>query len=259
MFKNFILKELLPQVNKINFSIKDSRKYSSKKLDSVDPVTKYDKLIEKKIRKLINKKFPNHSITGEEEAPFVVKGSDYEWIIDPIDGTKAFILGQPTWSNLVGLYYKKKPVISLANFPILGKCYYADDKGAYLLMNNKLKRIKSNNLKKIKEAKMITNSIHTFINTKIFNFFSNYEYFFKITGSDAYNFCLVCEGKTDILFECGLKQVDILPLKKLILKSGASITNWRGNDDTSNGDVVVASNNKLNSEFIKILKKSKII
>ena len=61
------------------------------------------------------------------------------------------------------------------------------------------------------------------------------------------------------MFECGLKQVDILPLKKLILKSGASITNWKGKDDLSNGDVVVSSNNKLNSEFIKILKKFKII
>jgi len=66
MLKNFTLKELLPQVNKINFNIKkDSQKYSSKK-------------------------FPKHSITGEEEASFVVKGSDHEWIIDPIDGTKAF-------------------------------------------------------------------------------------------------------------------------------------------------------------------------
>ena len=128
-----------------------------------------------------------------------------------------------------------------------------------MLVNNKLKRIRSNSIKKIENAKMITNSIHTFINIKVYNFFKNYKFFFKITGSDAYNFCLVCEGKTDILFECGLKQVDILPLKKLILKSGASITNWKGKDDISNGDVVVASNNKLNSEFIKILKKSKIV
>ena len=116
---------------------------------------------------MINLKFPKHSITGEEEASFIVKDSDYEWIIDPIDGTKAFILGQPTWSNLVGLYYKKKPVLTLANFPVLGKCYYADEKGAYLLVNNKLKRIRSNSIKKIENAKMITNSIHTFINIKV--------------------------------------------------------------------------------------------
>ena len=70
----------------------------------------------------------------------------------PIDGTKAFILGQPTWSNLVGLYYKK-PVLTLANFPVLGKCYYADEKGAYLLVNNKLKRIRSNSIKKLKMQK----------------------------------------------------------------------------------------------------------
>lgn len=258
MYKNFILSELLPQVNKINFVIKNNQKYFSKDKNQIDPVTKYDILIEKKIRYLINKKFPDHSIFGEEEKPLIVKNSNYKWIIDPIDGTKALILGQPTWSNLVGLYYKDRPVISFANFPILSKCYYADKNGSYLFINNKSKKIKSSNLNKLENAKMVTNSIHTFKNNKIFNFFKNYKYFFKITGSDAYNFCLLCEGKIDILFECGLKQVDILPLKKIIEKSGSVISNWQGKNDTSKGDIIVSSNKKLHSKFTRYLKAQKI-
>ena len=258
MYKKFILDELLPQVNKINFNIKNDQKYFSKNKNQIDPVTKYDKLIEKKIRHLINKKFPNHSIFGEEEKPLIIKNSQYKWIIDPIDGTKALILGQPTWSNLIGLFYKNKPVLSFANFPILSKCYYADKNGSYLFYKKKSKKIKSSNLKNIETAKMITNSIHTFKNNKLFNFFKNYKYFFKITGSDAYNFCLLCEGKIDILFECGLKQVDILPLKKIIEKSGSVISNWKGKNDTSKGDIIVSSNKNLHYEFIKYLKTHKI-
>lgn len=258
MYIRFILKELLPQVNKINLNIKNHQKYFSKNKKQIDPVTKYDQLIEKKIRYLISKKFPDHSIFGEEERPLIKKNSDYKWIIDPIDGTKALILGQPTWSNLIGLYYKNKPILSFANFPILSKYYYADESGSYLFIKNKLKKIKSSNIKKIETSKMITNSIHTFKNNKLFNFFKNYKYFFKITGSDAYNFCLLCEGKIDILFECGLKQVDILPLKKIIEKSGSVISNWKGASDTSNGDIIVSSNKNLHYEFLKYLKSHKI-
>ena len=106
---------------------------------------------------------------------------------------------------------------------------------------------------------MITNSIHTFVNKKIYSFFKNYKYFFKISGSDAYNFCLLCEGKIDLLFECGLKQVDILPLKKLILESGAHITNWKGLNDTSKGEIILASNRTIHKNFLKVLKVNNII
>ena len=109
----------------------------------------------------------------------------YCWVIDPIDGTKALIMGQPTWSNLIGLYYKNIPVFSMANFPVLNKCYFADSSGAFVISNNKIKKIRSCKNKDITKSKMITNSIHTFVNKKIYSFFKNYKYFFKISGSDA--------------------------------------------------------------------------
>ncbi len=259
MMKRFILQELLPEVNKLNFQIRNDYNFFSKKKNNMDPVTKYDLLIEKKIRSLIKKKFPTHSIIGEEYSDRIVKNSEYCWVIDPIDGTKALIMGQPTWSNLIGLYYKNIPEFSLANFPVLNKCYFADSSGAFVISNNKIKKIKSCKNKDIRKSKMITNSIHTFVNKKIYNFFKNYKYFFKISGSDAYNFCLLCEGKIDLLFECGLKQVDILPLKKLILESGAHITNWKGLKDTSKGEIILASNKTIHKNFLKVLKVNNII
>ena len=100
-------------------------KNKSKSKKKFDPVTNFDKSFEKYIRSLILKKFPTHSVIGEELRD---KKSDnlYKWIIDPIDGTKVFILGGPTWSNLIGLSYNDVPCIGLANFPDLD-CFYLND------------------------------------------------------------------------------------------------------------------------------------
>ena len=85
-----------------------------------DPVTTSDRAFEKFIRSKINKKFPSHQILGEEFG-YKKSKSDFSWIIDPIDGTRSYVIGNPTWSNLISLNYKGKPVLGLANFPVLNK------------------------------------------------------------------------------------------------------------------------------------------
>ena len=98
-------------------------KVSNKLRNGYDPVTTADKAFERFIRGEIKKKFPNHQIIGEEFGHKKTK-SDYSWVIDPIDGTRSFVIGNPTWSNLISLNYKGNPVIGLANFPILKKFYF---------------------------------------------------------------------------------------------------------------------------------------
>ena len=92
-----------------------------------DPVTKADRAFEKFIRSKIKKKFPAHEIIGEEYGHKKTK-SDFTWVIDPIDGTRSFVIGNPTWSNLVALNYKGNPIVGLANFPELNKYYYNTSK-----------------------------------------------------------------------------------------------------------------------------------
>ena len=143
----------------------------------MDPVTKYDVNLEKILRAKIDKDFPNHMIIGEE---FDIKKtkSKFEWILDPIDGTKALLTGQPTWSNLISLYYMKKPIFGLANFPKMEKTFFSDANKAYIQEKGRLKIIKTSKVKDLKNSKLITNSIHTFINEKIYKFFKKYPYFF---------------------------------------------------------------------------------
>lgn len=252
-FEKFIKKKLLPLLDKENKKISTNRNYFSKNKVSIDPVTKHDIRIEKKIRELINKHYPDHNIKGEEFISQKGK-SDFEWCIDPIDGTKALIAGQPTWSNMIGLSFKSKPIYGLINFPELKTYYFNNENFSYICKNNITKKIKSKKNINLKNSYLITNSIHTIKNTKLLKFFQNYEYLFKITGTDAYNFCLVADGKIDILIEAGLKEYDIIPHLSILEKSGAIITDWQGGKNILNGEVIVCGNKYIHKKFFKYFK-----
>ena len=119
-----------------------------------DPVTTADKAFEKFIRNEINKKFPNHQIIGEEFGHQKSK-SDFTWVLDPIDGTRSFVIGNPTWSNLISLNFKGVPVLGLANFPILKKYYLnTSNKVAYVIENGRKKKIQVNSKASFSNMKM---------------------------------------------------------------------------------------------------------
>ena len=145
-FKNYRI-----YYNFLNSLAKDLTKFYFKKLDrpfkisnklkgkGYDPVTTSDKAFEKFIREKISKKFPNHQIIGEEFGTKKRK-NDFSWIIDPIDGTRSYVIGNPTWSNLISLNFKGIPVLGLANFPKLKKYYLNKNRNiAYVFENNKKK------------------------------------------------------------------------------------------------------------------------
>ena len=249
----FIIKK---NINNLNYYwSKKIKNYNSKSKDRLDPVTILDTKIEKLIRSLIGKHFPNHSIVGEEFASKFIKGSKYTWIIDPIDGTKNLIVGLPTWSNLIGLYKNKKSILSFANFPMLEKFYLGYNKETLVFIKKlKPKRVFSNKkITNIKEAKIAINTFNTIKNKKIFNFIKKFKGIYKITNVDAYNSCLIAEGKFDILIESGLKKVDIMPLVSIIENAGATISDWNGNKNFEKGKILVSANKKLHKKFIKIL------
>jgi len=136
-FLNNLAKELTKfYYLKLNKTFKVSNKLKGK---GYDPVTTSDKAFERFIRSKINKKFPGHQVIGEEFG-HKKTSSVFTWVIDPIDGTRSFVIGNPTWSNLISLNFKGNPVLGLANFPILKKYYLNySDKIAYVVSNGKIK------------------------------------------------------------------------------------------------------------------------
>ena len=164
-------------------------------------------------------------------------------------------MGLPTWSNLLGLYKGKNSILSFANFPVLKKYYIAYGKKTFIYENNIYKKIYSNKRANYKNAKIAINTFHTIKEKKVFNFLKKYKGFYKITGSDAYNFCLIAEGKIDVLIESGLKKVDILPIISIIENSGAIISDWAGKMNFENGDVLVSANSNLHKHFLKKIRR----
>tara|TARA_B100000989_G_scaffold294175_2_gene272785 strand:- start:10608 stop:11384 length:777 start_codon:yes stop_codon:yes gene_type:complete len=248
-FTSKLIREIKKKIPLVSKKIK----FISKKSSIVDPVTEIDVEMEKIIRNTIKKNFKNHNIIGEELEDENIN-SNYTWIIDPIDGTKSLILNLPTWSNLVGLYYKKKCIFSFANFPMLGKTFIGTSKSSFLLIGKKKNKIKTNKIARVDNMKLAINTLHPLKYKKVDKFIKNYKGFFRTTASDSYNFCSVAEGKLDVLIESGLKIVDILPIVKIVESSGAIITNWSGEKKFECGKVVVASNKKIHQFILKKIK-----
>jgi fructose-1,6-bisphosphatase/inositol monophosphatase family enzyme len=250
---NYIISFFKSLPKEISYELKRNKlfKINNKKKNTFDPVTTCDRNIEKLLRRKINKSFKNHNILGEEIKSKKTK-SEFTWVLDPIDGTKNFIMGIPTWSNLIGLFYKNKSLISLANFPLLKKYYLAYNNKVFKFENNKKILVKSNDKLK-KNPSIVVNTSRTLRSLNVKKLQKNFKGIFRVSGIDALNFCLLSEGKIDVIIERGLKKVDYLPLLSIIENSGASISDWKGKNNFKYGDVLISANKKLHKKILKIL------
>jgi len=257
-FKNpyLFLKNLPQKLNnyyqkKSRFNLKVTNKSKNKK--DYDPVTNFDKAFEKYIRSIIYKSFPHDSIIGEELKD-KHSSNKYKWSIDPIDGTRAFIIGAPTWSNLISFSYKEKSILGLANFPELNKFYINDQKNSYVFENKKKFKLKSSNNNNLKTIKIIGNFHGTLSYERQKKIIKKFGWSFRLAGFDALNYCLLAEGKVDAVIEANLKPYDILPLIPIIKNSGAIVSNWNNEAAENGGNILATSNKKLHNKVLKLLK-----
>ena len=178
----------------------------------------------------------------------------FEWVIDPIDGTKNFVVGGPTWSNLIGLIYKKRSVVGLANFPKLNKFYVNNQKKSFLFekkIYKKLQTSKTYNLKKAKIVGCFHGSSRFKIEKKITKKLGSKLNLAKL---DALSFCLLAEGKIDVILESNLKSYDIVPLIPIIKNAGGIITNWKNKPAEEGGNILASANKELHKKLIKLLR-----
>ena len=154
------LNSITKKINKLYFGKligKFKLNNKSIKKNGFDPVTNIDRALELFLRKEINKKFPKDGIIGEEFQNKKTK-SGFTWVIDPIDGTRSFIIGSPTWSNLISVSYNSEPFMGLVNFPMLKKYYITGiNSNSYLVENNKFKKLRVVKSKKFSNAKVAGN------------------------------------------------------------------------------------------------------
>ena len=218
-----------------------------------DPVTSADKAFEKFIRKEILKKFPNHQVRGEEFGQKKTK-SDFTWIIDPIDGTRSFVIGNPTWSNLISLNYKGIPILGLANFPVLKKYYLNySDKIAYVVNNGTRKKISVNKKAAFKNVK-VSAAFHGWLPLDKQKKIPQILKLMQFPCSDALSYSHLAEGRVDIVIQCSNKIWDIHPLIPIIKAAGGYISTWDNRDAINAGNILVSSNKIIHNKFLKLLK-----
>tara|TARA_B100000674_G_C37880390_1_gene934026 strand:- start:479 stop:1285 length:807 start_codon:yes stop_codon:yes gene_type:complete len=236
--------------SKLNKPFKISNKLKGK---GYDPVTTSDKAFERFIRLKIKNKFPEHQVIGEEFG-YKKSKSNFTWIIDPIDGTRSFVIGNPTWSNLISLNYKGIPILGLANFPVLKKYYlnYSDNI-AYVVNNGKRRKISVNKKATFKDVK-VSAAFHGWLPLEKQKKIPKILKLMQFPCSDALSYSHLAEGRVDIVIQCSNKIWDIHPLIPIIKAAGGYISTWDNRDAINAGNILVSSNKTIHNKFLKLLK-----
>ena len=236
--------------SKLNKPFKVSNKLRGR---GYDPVTSADKAFEKFIRKEIKTRFPNHQVIGEEFGHKKSK-SDYSWVIDPIDGTRSFVIGNPTWSNLISLNYKGNPVLGLANFPILKKFYFnISEKTAYVSENGKKTKLKVNHKATFSNMKMSA-AFHGGLTLNQQKKIPQILKRMQFPCVDALSYSHFTEGKLDVVLQCSNKIWDIHPLIPIINAAGGIVSAWNNDNAIKAGNIICSPNKSVHNKILKILK-----
>ena len=236
--------------SKLNKTFKVSNKLNGK---GYDPVTTSDRAFEKFIRSKIQKKFPDHQVIGEEFGHKKSK-SDFTWVIDPIDGTRSFVIGNPTWSNLISLNYKEYPILGLANFPVLKKYYLNySNKNAYVVDNGKRQKLSVNKKATVSNLKLSA-AFHGALSLNQQKKIPKILKLMQFPCSDALSYSHLAEGRLDAVMQCSNKIWDIHPLIPIIKAAGGIVSTWTNKDAVNAGNILVSANQSIHNKMLKLLK-----
>lgn len=213
------------------------------------PVTIADRKAEELMRKEITKEFPEHGIIGEEFGE-ENESAEYKWILDPIDGTKSFICGAPTFGTLIGLLKDGKPILGLFNQPIINEMLIGDN--FRTIINNQSTKIRE--CKNLSEAVLLTTDhfmIGKYKDQKAFDDLAARVKLYRHWG-DCYGYYLVATGYADIMIDPIMSPWDLIPLIPIIKGAGGIITDYEGNEAVK-GNSIVAASPEIHSLVISIL------
>jgi myo-inositol-1(or 4)-monophosphatase len=210
-----------------------------------DPVTEGDRAGERVIRALIEKHHPTHGIIGEEYG--TKQGSSaLTWILDPVDGTRAFVIGLPTWTTLIGLYEDAEPRLGVMYQPFVGDMFYGNPQGAWLNHRGHTEPIRARATSVLSDAALGTTTPHLYKGRDRAGF-ERLRDSVKVTryGGDAYFFALVAAGHLDIAMDPGLQIHDIAALIPIIRGAGGHVGTWADSDPHKGGHVLTAASETL--------------
>ena len=217
------------------------------------PVTLADMEIETRIREEIARVYPAHGVLGEEHDD-TNPDAEWVWVIDPIDGTKAFTCGKPQFGTLVALTHRGEPVIGVIDQPITDE-RWTGVKGGGATFNGTLTRVSSVR-KTLAETILLITAPEQFTGAGTAAF-ARLKAACKgvYYGGDCYNYALIASGHVDLVVEMGLKTVDFAALVNPIVEAGGVACDWVGRPLTigSDGTIVAAANQALADKVVAVL------
>ena len=220
-----------------------------------DPVTEADRSAELVMRGAIAKAFPEHGIVGEEFEPVVGAGR-YEWILDPIDGTRAFMIGSPLWGTLIGLTDRGQPVLGMMNQPFTRERFWAAAHRARMQgPHGRATALKTRGCGKLEDAVLTSTHPDLFAGSFERERFAELKSRVLMTrfGGDCYGYCLLAAGFVDLIVEAGLKPYDVRALIPIIENAGGTITTWDGAPALNGGRIIAAGDARLHRQALRVL------
>ncbi|HEX5932145.1 MAG TPA: histidinol-phosphatase [Methyloceanibacter sp.] len=221
--------------------------------DLFDPVTAADREAETAIRARIAEAYPAHGILGEE---FGLRDgeAEYCWVIDPIDGTRSFILGLPLWGTLIGLTRGGVPLLGVMDQPFTGERFWSGETESFFRHDGATRTIRTRPCADLRQALIATTSTDYFTSAEQQRFAAlTHAVRLRRFGGDCYNYCLLAMGHIDLVAEAGLQPFDILPLIPIVERAGGVVSSWDGGDPRPGGRILAAGDPRLHAAAVKML------
>jgi myo-inositol-1(or 4)-monophosphatase len=225
----------------------------NKLVGAFDPVTIADRAAETVITDLIRARYPDHGIIGEEFGDSATD-AEFVWVIDPIDGTRAFISGLPVWGTLIGLKRAGRPVAGMMAQPFTGERFFGDGTGARYRGPDGARALSTRRCGSLAEATLFTTTPMIFAAAERIAF-DRVEAGARLSryGVDCYAYAMVAAGFVDAVIESGLKPFDIVALIPVIEGAGGVVTSWTGGDASEGGAVVASGDPRLHDIILREL------
>jgi histidinol phosphatase-like enzyme (inositol monophosphatase family) len=223
-----------------------------------DPVTAADKGAEAAIRQQIAAHYPEHGVIGEEygeDRP----DAEFVWVLDPVDGTRAFIAGLPVWTTLIALRHNGRPVLGSIGQPYLEELYIGHAGGSRLMRHGDSRPLKVRPCPRLTDAIIATTDPEGCFDGAELGAWTQVRAAARLArlGCDAYAYAMVAAGTMDMVIEAGLKSWDIESAIPLLEGAGGMVTDWRGAPvGQHGGQVVIAGDRACLDEALVALKRS---
>ncbi|WP_396595117.1 histidinol-phosphatase [Brevundimonas sp. R86498] len=220
-----------------------------------DPVTEADRGAEAAIRRLIAARYPDHGVIGEEygeDRP----DAEHVWILDPVDGTRAFIAGLPLWTTLIALRSAGRPTVGAIAQPYLGELFLGGPSGARLIRGDQTRPLRVRPCAALTDAVIATTAPEIFTGPEL-GAWTQVMAAARLAryGCDAYAYAMLALGRIDMVAETGLKIWDWSALIPVVEAAGGEVTDWRGGPVNGDGRILAVGDVRIRDQALVALRR----